>query len=171
MSSQILVWLLVVSLSVHACSARHLIIHDEAFQTASTDDSPPPQVGASSDATGFSSTLEEEVADGSLLGAITSAIKNSLYGAIFKEETAGRKEVAGQVLLGGHPRKQEKDDNIKERMKKMWRGRALMVGKKESDGSGDDESNETEEDNTSIVMMDYAQPHRKPPIHNENEKH
>ncbi|CAN1748144.1 hypothetical protein LINPERHAP1_LOCUS3318 [Linum perenne] len=150
--SQILLSLLVVtSLSMHACSARHLIITSPFHDQATTQILPQPyvqmvQVGASSDHVPVTNSAPEneaetQDADGNFLGAITSAIKHSLFRPSFIEI--------------------------------MWRGRALMKKEKESNVTEEDddhqskESTSAQEDSNSVDMMDYAQPHRKPPIHNE----
>ncbi|CAN1174591.1 hypothetical protein LINPERPRIM_LOCUS9999 [Linum perenne] len=167
--SQILLSLLVVtSLSMHACSARHLIITSPFHDQATTQILPQPyvqmvQVGASSDHVPVTNSAPEneaetQDADGNFLGAITSAIKHSLFRPSFIEVTAGNNEATvGQGLM----------------RKIMWRGRALMKKEKESNVTEEDddhqskESTSAQEDSNSVDMMDYAQPHRKPPIHNE----
>ncbi|CAN0842189.1 Protein GOLVEN 1 [Linum grandiflorum] len=48
---------------------------------------------------------------------------------------------------------------------KMMRGRELMLGSHQTEADVR-ETNDAEEEEEAVVM-DYAQPHRKPPIHNE----
>ncbi|CAL1375808.1 unnamed protein product [Linum trigynum] len=172
MSSQVvlLCLLIVVSLSMHACDARYLLsLIDSTDQAESSPNNQyPPKEGVS---------LQN--------GAINTAVKrinNPFTPILTKEITA-----AGPLIA--RPRdglqQQQEDQNNNDLLVGMRKrmGRVLMVEKEDNNSNGGDdqskEANYTDDDaeaaaaaaddqeSSGVVVMDYAQPHRKPPIHNE----
>ncbi|CAI0413313.1 unnamed protein product [Linum tenue] len=169
MSQVVLLCLLaVVSLSMHACDARYrLSLIDTTDQAESSPNSNyPPKEGVS---------LQN--------GAINTAVKhNNPFTPILNKEITA----AGPLIA--HPRdglqQQQEDPNNNDLLVGMRKrmGRVLMVEKEDSNNSnnsngGDDQSKEAnytdddaeaaDQESSGVVVMDYAQPHRKPPIHNE----
>ncbi|GLT78391.1 hypothetical protein SLA2020_499280 [Shorea laevis] len=92
-------------------------------------------------------------------GAVT--MKQKLINAFFKAKEGISRAITGYEIVNS-----SEDDLRKTAKIKVWRrhGRSMLGPSRVAEATVDSEENNAVED---IVEMDYAQPHKKPPIHNE----
>ncbi|XP_050229642.1 uncharacterized protein LOC126678782 [Mercurialis annua] len=157
---------LLICFSSHACNARYLgFTHKDTKQYFSKDVEKGISLHDTSISSEMSSPISEEFGvpkrEKIGLGATTMKQNNYKHGGHVLEEEDISNESGNELVISSQKELQQKDEI--EGMKKQDRS---MVESTESDNEEAVKSNENDiaED---VVVMDYAQPHRKPPIHNE----
>ncbi|KAJ8768993.1 hypothetical protein K2173_023988 [Erythroxylum novogranatense] len=168
---------LLICISVHACNGRYLnhvfgretVVYAEVITNDKDEVVSNPSISSENIATQKSIEIESQglkvvkkdfSSHGILLGASSKEQMASLYDR--EERTTGTTSGTKAVVPRYSPDDMQRASEMKE---PKFRVRSMLVFKRSDvEEATESKENETAED---LVETDYAQPHRKPPIHNE----